>query len=336
VYPRRMPRPGEIRFRAGELELAGELVLPDAPPPDGRHGRHPWVLLLPSWLPRDRDGALDVGRHPGWFAPAPLHEAGPALLARLATALARLGVASFRYDPRGCGASGGEWESSGFFSRIDDARDALGALRGRRELDLRRTGILGHGEGAAIALAVAIADPAVGALTLIGASARGYRDVLRRGVAARDRASADRGPGLRRHAIVAALDRMSEELIERADRHEATMVLPVDPGGGPLLDLAAWRQAFSTPPMALASMLHRSVALVHGADDTWVDPDESRLLRATLEAAGNAPTLRVVDRADHDLQEAADAMIVTVAADLAARLQPRDLPPVLVALQEIE
>ena len=50
------------------------------------------------------------------------------------------------------------------FTRIDDARDAIGAMRSRRELDLRRTAIVGHGEGAGIALSVAIGDPAIGAV----------------------------------------------------------------------------------------------------------------------------------------------------------------------------
>ena len=129
-------------------------------------------------------------------------------------------MASLRYDPRGCGESDGSWEQSDLFSRIDDARDAIGAMRSRRELDLRRTAIVGHGEGAAIAMSVAIGDPAIGAVGLIGASARGYRDVLRRGVAERGRSGRDR-----EHPIVAALDRSAEELIERAERRERTMAI---------------------------------------------------------------------------------------------------------------
>jgi alpha-beta hydrolase superfamily lysophospholipase len=330
VYPRRMPRPEEVRFRAGELELAGELLLPEAPPPDGRHGRYPWVLLAGSWLPRDRNGAFDRARYPGWFA-APPAGSRPGLLARLAAALADRGVASFRYDPRGCGASDGDWPASSLFARIDDARDALGALRGRRDLDLARTGIAGHGEGATIALSVAIADPAVSALTLVGTAARGFRDVLRRGVARRARTGAERS-----HRLVAGLDRSSEELIERADRHEIASSLWLGRGERVELDLAGWRQAFDTPPLALATMLHRSVALVHGAEDAWSHPDESRLLATALAGAGSAPDLRVIAGVGHDLAEAPDPVIGSIAAHLAARLRPRDLPPVLVALQELE
>ena len=172
------------------------------------------------------------------------------LFARLADALADRGVASLRYDPRGSGASDGAWEAAPFFTRIDDARDAIGAMRSRRELDLRRTAIVGHGEGAGIALSVAIGDPAIGAVGLVGASAAVLRDVLRRGVALRARTGRDR-----EHPLVAALDRAAEELIERIGRGERHQLAV---GGEPLtLDLAGWEQAIHTPALALATMLHR-------------------------------------------------------------------------------
>ena len=317
-----MPRSDDLRFRAGDLSLAATLTLPDG------EGRLPWVLLVPSWLPRGRDGAWDREGHEAWFAP-PTAPGSLGLFARLADALASLGVASLRYDPRGCGESGGDWEGSDLFSRIDDARDAIGAMRSRRELDLRRTAIVGHGEGAVIALSVAIGDPAIGAVGLIGAPARSFRDVLRRGVAERSRTGTDR-----EHPVVAALDRSVEELIERAERREAAVTLEIgDDRIG--LALAAWEQGFHTPALALATMLHRNVVLAHGGSDAWADPDESRLLSAALTEAGNRPTLQLVERAGHDLAEADDTAIAAFAEALVARMEPRELPPVLVAIEEM-
>jgi alpha-beta hydrolase superfamily lysophospholipase len=323
-----MPRIRDLRVQAGDASLAGTLLLPDEPAPPDRRGRYPAVLLLPSWLPRDRDGAWDRDAHPTWFARSADRAAG--LLARIAEALAAQGVATLRCDPRGCGASEGAWEAVSLFTRIDDARDMLAALRSHGSLDLRRTGIVGHGEGAALALSVAIGDPAIGALTLIGPSARSWRDVLRRGVAERTRTGVDR-----QHPIVRALDRWSEELIERAERREASMQLPLPRTEPVNLDLAATEQAIHTPPLALASMLHRSVDLVHGDDDAWADPDESALLEAVLVEGGNRPRRRLVTAAGHDLAEASDVLIATLAADLAARLLPTELPPVLVAIEEM-
>lgn len=316
-----MARSEDLRFRAGSASLAGTLVLPD-----GGEARAPWVLLVGSWLPRDRDGAWDRRRHPGWFASPAADE--PALLARLADALADRGVATFRYDPRGCGESDGDWAATGLFTRIDDARDALGAMRSRRDLDLRRTAIVGHGEGVAVALSVAIADPAVGAVGLVGASARSFRDVLRAGVARRSRTGVDL-----RHPIVAALDRRSEELIERAQRREPSM--PLGLAGGVELSLAGWEQAFHTPPLALASMLHRNVVLAHGTEDAWADPAETDLLADALRAGGNHPLVQRVAGAGHDLAEADDGAIGAFADALVVRMEPRELPPVLVAIEEI-
>ena len=324
-----MPRSEELRVRAGDAFLAATLLLPNDPPPDGAPGRHPSVLLLPSWLPRDRDGAYDRIGHSGWFAAAP-RAAKPGLLARLADALADRGIASLRADPRGCGASDGVWEEVSLFAKIDDARDLLAAMRGRSELDLRRSGLVGHGEGAGIALAVAIGDPAVSALTLIGASARSWRETLRRAAALRGRGGSEH-----ENPIVVAIDRWSEELIEHAERREITLTLPLHGAESVTLALAPFEQAIHTPSLALATMLHRSVALVHGGADSWADPDESTLLVAALSDAGNAPGSRLVPGAGHDLAEASDELIGEIAADLAGRLLPRDLPPVLLAIEEM-
>lgn len=310
----------ELRFRAGDASLAGTLTLPRA------GGRMPWVVMVPSWLPRDRDGGWDRAGHPDWFAGAP--DGAPGLFSRLAEALAERSVASLRYDPRGCGASDGSWERTAYFTRIDDARDAVGAMRSHPELDLRRTAIVGHGEGAGIALSVAIGDPAIGAVGLIGASARSLRTVLRRGVAERARSGTDR-----QHPGVEALDRASEELLERAERGEPAMDLAIG-GEAVTLDLAAWEQAIHTPPLALATMLHRETVLLHGADDAWADPEESALLATVLAEAGNDPVL-VRARGGHELAEATDAVIGEFADALVARMRPRELPPVLLAIEEM-
>lgn len=321
AYHRGVIEREELRFRAGDASLAGTLTLPVV------EGRAPWAVLIPSWLPRDRDGGWDRGRHPDWFAPAEGREAG--VLVRLADALGERGVATLRYDPRGCGESDGAWESTGLFTRIDDARDAVGAMRSRPELDLRRTAIVGHGEGAGVALSVAIGDPAIGAVGLVGAPARSLRTVLRRGASSREVGGVDR-----QHPIVAALDVHLEELIERTERGEREMVLELE--SGPVhLDLAGWDQAFHTPSIALATMLHRNVLLLHGADDAWVHPGEAILLAGVLAEAGNQPATRLIPGAGHDLGEADDAAIGEFADALVMRMEPRELPPVLVAIEEM-
>ncbi len=322
-----MPRFEELRVSAGDAILVGTFTLPDEPPPPNRRERYPNVLLLPSWLPRGRDGAYDQAGHPTWFDTDPL-PAGP--LGRLADALAARGVASLRCDPRGCGASDGSWEATDLFTKIDDARDQLAAMRSHRAVDLRRSGIIGHGEGATLALSVAISDPAISALTLIGASARSWRDTLRRAAAARGRGGTER-----RHPIVAALDRWAEDLIERAERREPSFELRLPGGEGVSIFLDGFEQAIHTPPLALATMFNRSLTLVHGSLDQWSDLDESALLANAFRSQDEPPKVRLLPGAGHDLFETSEAVIGELADDLAARLQPRDLPPVLMAIEEM-
>ncbi len=240
-------------------------------------------------------------------------------------------MASLRYDKRGCGRSDGSWDEAGLFTLIDDARDALAVLRGHDAVDASRIGMVGHGEGATLALSVAAADPAVGPLTMIGAPARGWRDVLRRGVAerARRRQGARDEPD---HRFVRAWDRGLEELIERADRGEAHMPVPWLAGERPTLGLALWEQLFRVQTGALATLQQRSVTVVHGADDAWVDPAEAELLAAILRDRG-APATLLVPRAGHDLDEAPPTVFRDLASDLRARLQARRMPTVLLSLE---
>jgi hypothetical protein len=102
------------------------------------------------------------------------------------------------------------------------------------------------------------------------------------------------------------------------------------------LRLAGWEQAVHTPALALVTMLHRNVVIAHGGDDAWSDPDEARLLAAVLRDGGNDPALLEIAGAGHDLTEADDATIADIAAAIVERLEPRELPPVLVAIEEMQ
>ena len=66
----------------------------------------------------------------------------------IADALARQGIASLRYDDRGCGESGGVFEDATTFDFADDARAAMRCLR---ERGFGKVGIIGHSEGGLIA-----------------------------------------------------------------------------------------------------------------------------------------------------------------------------------------
>jgi predicted esterase len=102
-----------------------------------------------------------------------------------------------------------------------------------------------------------------------------------------------------------------------------------------VLELAAWEQGFHTPPLALATMLHRPVVIAHGASDAWAPVTEGRLLAEALTEAGNEPMLMVIPDAGHDLAEADDAALEEFVAAVVERMKPHELPPVLVAIEEM-
>jgi alpha-beta hydrolase superfamily lysophospholipase len=159
-----------VRHRAVDLRvdrsagpLAGTLLTPDGP------GPWPTALLLPGSGPVDRNS--DARRMPLGVTRA------------LAEALASAGVASYRYDKRGVGASPGDWRRPGLHDGADDARAALRVLASRPEVDPTRLVLVGHSEGAILAAAVA-ADgtahdgPALAGVCLLSPTARRGEEVL--------------------------------------------------------------------------------------------------------------------------------------------------------------
>jgi dienelactone hydrolase len=75
--------------------------------------------------------------------------------------LKQIGIATFRYDKRGCGKSEGDFNTTGMFDLVDDARMALQWLRDLPEIDSQRVGILGQSEGSGIAQILAAEDPSI-------------------------------------------------------------------------------------------------------------------------------------------------------------------------------
>ena len=130
----------DVTFTAGSTTLAGTLCVSDLVQPG------PMVLLVSGSGPIDRDSnmkKLAIG-----------------VMGRLADQLTEAGIASFRYDKRGVGASGGDFFAAGFRDNVSDATAAIDMLRARPDVDPRRVFVVGHSEGALIATELAASDPA--------------------------------------------------------------------------------------------------------------------------------------------------------------------------------
>jgi pimeloyl-ACP methyl ester carboxylesterase len=119
---------------ADGLSISGTLMLPAG------DGPYPAVALLwPGKLDREgnvRGASMNLGPP-------------------FAQALARRGIASYRFDRRGVGKTGGDWRASGFFDHRNDGAAVLKALAMRGEIRAHAVGAIGYSEGALHAVGLA-------------------------------------------------------------------------------------------------------------------------------------------------------------------------------------
>ena len=144
------------------LSIAGTLTLPPG------KGPFPAVVLVSDLGPQDRDGTVG-GYH---------------LLGTLADYLTRRGVAVLRYDDRGVGKSGGNITTTTTAMLVSDVQAALNYLRSRLEVNIDRIGVIGHGEGANVALLAAGQPlPPAYVVSLAGYGLTGEQTLLQQQVA---------------------------------------------------------------------------------------------------------------------------------------------------------
>ena len=113
------------------FNLAGTVTRPQQGP-----GPFPAVVLIGGSGPTDRDETV----------------AGIPILGQVARDLAAAGFLVVRYDKRGVGQSGGRGESATLQDYAEDARAVTRWLERRKDVDRHRIALVGHSEGAAVAL----------------------------------------------------------------------------------------------------------------------------------------------------------------------------------------
>lgn len=153
-------REEEITFSnsTDKLKLSGTLTVPAGP------GPFPAVVLMSDSGPQERDAAVQEYR----------------MFGILADYLTRRGVAVLRFDDRGVGQSGGYYFAATTADLVHDAQAAMQYLRAHSLINHREIGLLGHGEGANVALlAAAQPQPPSFVVSLAGYGQPG-REVLMR------------------------------------------------------------------------------------------------------------------------------------------------------------
>ena len=128
--------PGDepVTIPALGFNLAGTITRPPGATAPG-----PALILIGGSGPTDRDETV----------------AGIPIFGQLARDLVAAGFVVVRYDKRGVGQSGGRAESSTIADFAEDARAVLLWLEKRKEVDKDRIGVVGHSEGALVAMLLA-------------------------------------------------------------------------------------------------------------------------------------------------------------------------------------
>lgn len=284
----------EVRVPAPKagIELAGTLTIPD----HASGTRVPAVVMITGSGAEDRDEATPV--LPGYRP-----------FRAIADTLGRSGIAVLRMDDRGVGGTprGPADPTSADFA--DDIRAALAYLRERPEIDAGRIGLIGHSEGALIALMVGASDPRVDAVVLIAGSSRTGRRISD----AQVRAAFEKGM----HLTGAALD---------------SAIRANEPAREAQLASSAWlRFWFDYDPLPTARKLRMPVLIVQGATDTQVTPDQAEELAQVIRAGGNGDvTVKLVPETNHLLVHDPDGSFTNY-----SKLQSFEVnPPVLSTISD--
>ena len=265
-----LPAPVEVTAPGPEGALAGTMLDPDP--------KAPLVLIIPGSGPTDRDGNSPMGVAGGPYR-------------QLAEALAADGVASVRIDKRGMFGSKAalaDVNASTTAGYADDVHAWVAAI-------LKRTGrrcvwVLGHSEGALVALQAAQAPAGLCGVILLSGGGRPIGTVMREQL----RANPANAPIL--DAALGAINAL--EAGRRVDA--ATLPAPIQPLFADklqpyLIDL------FSHDPTKLIAATRLPVLIVQGDRDLQVSLADAEALKKAQPGA----TLTVLPGVNHVLRPVA-------------------------------
>jgi uncharacterized protein len=244
--PARNPNDSDVSIPAAGFTLAGTITTPPGP---GRL-RHPAVILVAGSGPVDRDATV----------------AGIPIFTQLAADLAERGFLVLRYDKRGVGQSGGRTEVATMSDYADDVVSAFRWLRGRRDVDRNRIAVVGHSEGAALAMIAADRDRRISRVVLVaGLGTTGAELILEQQRYVLDtmkvseeerREKVDLQQRIQKAVVSGDWEGIPEEMREQADSPWFRSLLLFDPAEA----MARLRQ----PVLVLQPELDRQVPVRHG------------------------------------------------------------------------
>jgi uncharacterized protein len=261
----RNPTDIDVHIPASGFGLAGTLTTPQA---QGRL-KHPAVVLVAGSGPVERDGTV----------------AGIPLYAQLAGQLANLGFAVLRYDKRGVGQSGGRTETVTLGEYAEDVIAGVKWLAKRKDVDNRRIFVVGHSEGASVAMLAAAREKRISALVLIAGMGTTGRDLILEQqqylLTAAKAGDSDR----------AAKVELQKKILEATVAEKGWEALPPDVRRA--VDTPWYRSLLTFDPAQVMPKVKQPLLILHGALDTQVPPHHANKLAELAKARKNAPPVEV-------------------------------------------
>ncbi|RVW07882.1 alpha/beta fold hydrolase [Prescottella agglutinans] len=302
----------EVTFESGDrTTLSGTLAVPSG----GASG--PAAVIVGGSGEIDRDG--DHARMPIGISRAVAH------------ALARNGVASLRYDKRGVGASDGDFMTAGLGDNVEDAAAAVEWLGTTGGFARDALAVIGHSEGACLAMALGAGGGAPAAVVLLAGPAVTGREVLlwQTGKAADGLPAAVRSVLRVLRIDVPARQRKAFDRLARSETDVARL-------GTRKVNARWFREFLEFDPKPLLRENYSPVLAITGAKDIQVDPDDLAAIAALV--PGDVDTVRVPDlthllRRDPNppslgayrklVRDPVDAEVLSLVADWTAGHLPR-------------
>lgn len=294
----RNPTDVDVTIPASGFGLAGTLTTPEA---QGRM-KHPAIVLVAGSGPVDRDGTV----------------AGIPLFAQLARQLSEMGFAVLRYDKRGVGQSGGRTETVTLQDYAEDVISAVKWLDKRRDIDDRRISVVGHSEGAAVAMLAARREKKIAGLVLVaGMGTNGRQLVL------------EQQQYLLNAARITGEDRsdkieLQKQILDAAEADDGWDELP--PEVRRAADTPWYRSLLTFDPAEIMERIRQPVLILQGALDKQVQPYHAeRLAEMARNRRRKAPVeIQVFPGLNHLMVEAKTGDISEYAS-----LESRIISPVV-------
>jgi uncharacterized protein len=237
----RNPTDIDVRMPAAGFSLAGTIT---TPPAQGRL-RHPAVVLVAGSGPIERDATV----------------AGIPLFGQLAGQLAAQGFVVLRYDKRGVGQSGGRTETVTLQDYAEDAIAAVKWLARRKDVDKKRIALVGHSEGASVAL-LAAREKQVATLVLMAGMGTTGRELI-----------LEQQQYLLNAAKMAGPERadkveLQKKILEATVAEKGWEALP--PDVRPLVDTPWYRSLLTFDPARVVPRTKQPILILQGDLDTQV------------------------------------------------------------------